>query len=465
MMGSTGFGGLSISMVLSLAVCIAPGMVSAQEPRTLTVYARGPYEVWGGNEPCPDLTVELGDGQRITVPGYYDAPRFGYVFLGQSDTTASFRGSYKNYVVATRSLFTLDAIRRSDGTFIRREDSWDSGNTHLPWQFDADGRLIGGPGDYDHNDYVYGAPDTLEDDVGIPPGHGWYAPGGPFQGYVAVEYVPLLVVLIAGINDHGARLIDLARSLEVGARYDENSFVRICEADRGQGCTLAMPSDGQARDAIAAATRRALERGRDVVVTLDMNLEDYSWEYALPIFRWRHATFTRWQRSVRWAGRIANLVSQTFSQENPRGIRVLFAHSAGADAAAWSVKLMRKRKVRLYDSISLINGRTNASTLAGALRASGYRWSQVLVFTTRGDFLANPLWSLSSPGVAGRYGGEAWAQLHSTEAPLTGHSGLLENIGTVGVFEVNLGRLDHTLSGTAASMLLTDWGTVAARYP
>lgn len=162
---------------------------STVQAASVTVYAKGPYEVWGGGEIIPDIMVDLGGGTTITVPGYYDTPGSGYAFLGQSNATASFVGDYRYFVVGTTSLFTLDAVQ-IEANALQGPEVISSGNVHLPWQFDADGNLIGSVLDYAHTDNIFGLPDGLTDDVGIPLGYGT-APGGPFEGFVALTVVPL----------------------------------------------------------------------------------------------------------------------------------------------------------------------------------------------------------------------------------------------------------------------------------
>ncbi len=459
-----------IICLITLALCyVLPPVVSAQEMPALNVYAQGPYEVWGGDEPCPDITVEVEDGKIITVPGYYDAPRFGYVFLGQSDSADSFYGNYKYYVIATRSLFKLDAVERPDGTFIIEEShdplvTW--GNVHRPYEFcyvnccdengcyiclNENGCLIGDPMDYVHDEYIYGPPDGLTDDVGLVPGHG-YAPGGQFQGFVVVEVLPKLFVTIPGINDHGEMMIEGAKKM---VRYDDECKVFIMEKLR--------PSITAVKKAVANASKKAKEKGKDVVVLIDMDLENYTWEFPLPPF------LNRWKRSVSWAGRRANVVSEAFSKEAPGGKRILYAHSAGGDATKQSIAQSRSK--RMYDNINILNGRTCAVTwlfgfvcrdsLASVLKRCGYGWWQVKVFTNDGDLPANPNWSLSNYDVAKQEAGASWVHLHCCD--ITGHSALRDSIpgGIEGTFEVNLspktGSPNCTEVATVEDLMTRDW--------
>lgn len=152
--------------------------VRADETPDISVVAQGPYEVWGGNSTCQEIT------------DYYDAPTCGYELIGQSETSSSFNGNYRYYLVATRSLIKLDAIQLN-GLYITGEShdplvTW--GNVHLPWLFDSYGNLIGNIMDYAHDENIYGPPDGLTSDVGIPVGYG--TSGGQFAGFVIVESVP-----------------------------------------------------------------------------------------------------------------------------------------------------------------------------------------------------------------------------------------------------------------------------------
>jgi hypothetical protein len=171
-------------LLLCLVVAVTLGFRSAHAA-TVTVSANGPYEVWAGNSLIPDKTV-VWEGQVITMPGYYDAPNAGYTLLGISNTTASFSGNYTYFVVGTRSLFSLDAVQIGPNA-MQWSDTIMTGNVHRPWQYDSSGNLVGTIMDYADETNIYGLPDGLTNDVGLP--HGGVV-GGPFEGFVAVSAVP-----------------------------------------------------------------------------------------------------------------------------------------------------------------------------------------------------------------------------------------------------------------------------------
>lgn len=151
---------------------------------TISVYAQGPYEVWGGNSLCPPITLsdEGCDNEDcyFTVPGYMNPQECGYVKFGESNTTEAFHGDYKYFIIGTTSIFTLDAIQLPDCTFMN--NVIDAGNTHMPFKFDDNGNLIGDYQDYNINhNYTKGPPDGLTLDVGVIE-HPTY-----FKGFYAVE--------------------------------------------------------------------------------------------------------------------------------------------------------------------------------------------------------------------------------------------------------------------------------------
>ena len=156
---------------------------------------------------------------------------------------------------------------------------------------------------------------------------------------------------------------------------------------------------------------------------------------------------------------MANIVSEAFSQANPLGVRMLYAHSAGGDATHRSIR--QRRRERMYDNINILNGRTNARGLKRALRRSGYEWWQVKVFTNNGDLPANPLWSLSNYDVAKRMSLRAngrWVHLHCYS--ITGHSGLRNNINVNGDFEINAPGATMSDWITVAEAMLKEWKSV-----
>jgi len=259
--------------------------------------------------------------------------------------------------------------------------------------------------------------------------------------FMYITTAPKLFVVIPGVGfgntpEHGAMMLWRAENM---FRDDYECIKEIREVDN--------PSDNQVRDMITEATRKAKEKGKDVIVNIDMDLDNFSvLEYINPFSK-------RWQQSVKWAGRVANVVSDAFKGINPRGVRMLYAHSAGVDATTRSIQ--QRPGERMYDDVNLFNGRTKAPPLADSLMSSGYSWWQVKVFTSKGDFPAFPN-SLSNYDAAKRLAGRAWVHLHSLT--ITGHNGLRDSIGVEGVFEVNLGALGGWWEiGTVEEMMLKDW--------
>jgi len=264
----------------------------------------------------------------------------------------------------------------------------------------------------------------------------------------SIKYVyaitPRLFVVIPGINDAGLTMLTRAANM---VHHDFECEVIVREVS---GLSVE-----QVRQLVTDAAINAKNKGKDVVVLIDMDLEDYSWEFPLPPF------LNRWHRSVRWAGEMANIVSDAFTKEVPSGIRMLYAHSAGGDATYESIQ---RAKQIMYDNINILNGRTSANQLSRALKGNGYVWQQIKVFTSEGDLPATPappkylkLWSgsVSNYEAAREWAGKAWVHLHSLT--ITGHNGLRDSIGIEGTFEVNLGSLGSWQEvGTVEEMMLKD---------
>lgn len=301
--------------------------------------------------------------------------------------------------------------------------------------------------------------------------------------YMSAHY-PKLFVVIPGINDHGKMMMERANFM---FSHDDDSFVSICEQDRrhkDQVCHLVNPSAEQVRQKIRNATTKAKEKRINVVVLIDMDLENYTWEFPLP------PLINRWYRSVKWAGEMANIVSKAFNKEIPAGRRMLYAHSAGGDATYQSV--LRSQKP-MYDNINILNGRTSAVNLRNALRSRGCDWRQVKVFTNNGDLPASPelplprflrllleiFWkaSISNYDAARRYAGDAWVHLHCGDTDCNGdtpgncncpcgkecsfiplpcescsHNGLRDCINGVGIFKANT-RTRQCVEGSVEDMM------------
>ena len=249
---------------------------------------------------------------------------------------------------------------------------------------------------------------------------------------LTIRSLAKLFVTIPGINDHGKEMLARAKIM---FNYDNECQGNISERDN--------LSDEQVRQIVINAAGKAGKKGKDVIVNIDMDLENFRWwEYLLPV--------SRWQRSIRWAGRIANIVSEAFKEEVPQGVRIIYAHSAGVDAASWSIRLAQPDM--MYDDLILLNGRTNAHSLRRFLANCGYEWWQAKVFTSKGDLPASP-WSLSNYDAAKREAGKAWVHLHSLN--ITEHSGLRDSIGRTGEFEVT-----HLMKNEVALvevMMIRDW--------
>ena len=262
---------------------------------------------------------------------------------------------------------------------------------------------------------------------------------------------PKLMTVIPGINDHGEKMVKGAKSM---FGDDDECIIDICESSDPNMCRegstncLKNPSPEEVGQKVKEITKKAKEKGRDIIVNIDMDLENYWWEYFIPIFN-------RWQRSVEWAGRIANIVSESFTENNPIGDRILYAHSAGADAAYRSIE--QKSGERMYDNLNLLNGRTPAYSLKTSLIQNGYQWWQVKVFTNKRDLPASRR-SISNYIAAKQFAGTAWVHLHCDDERLNfsnGHGWLRDNISTTTEFEVNLGELGSSREiGTVADMIL-----------
>ena len=264
--------------------------------------------------------------------------------------------------------------------------------------------------------------------------------------YISKKAPPKLFVAIPGIDDTGLKMLERAAKM---VRHDLECRVIVREVS---GLSVE-----QVRQLVTDAAMKAKSKGKDVVVLIDMDLENYTWEFPLPPF------INRWDRSVRWAGEMANIVSDAFTREVPSGVRILYAHSAGGDATCQSIE---RAKQIMYDNINILNGRTSADELSRALKKDGYGWQQIKVFTSEGDLPATPsapkylkLWSgsISNYDAAREWAGKRWVHLHSLT--ITGHNGLRDSIGIEGTFEVNLGpfgRCDN-VAATVEEMMLWDW--------
>jgi len=250
-------------------------------------------------------------------------------------------------------------------------------------------------------------------------------------------FAPWLFVTIPGINDHGSKVVQRAA---VMSRSDSgsSSYIRHVDIREDRYRNLDDPAViNLIKSKVKTATRSARKERKDVIVNIDMDLENYNAELILPQ--------SRWQQSVKWAGKVANIVSEAFRDKNPSGYRILYAHSAGGDAVNSSIK--QELGTQIYDDINIFNGRTPASTLRKRLKKSGYKWWQVKVFTNRGDLPAMPgvpfmpwVGSLSNKAVVQKSAGKSWVSIHGKTKNDDGHSWLRNLIGKPNAFEVNLGK-------------------------
>lgn len=279
--------------------------------------------------------------------------------------------------------------------------------------------------------------------------------GARFDVMVAKMAAPTrLAVTIPGINDTGTVMVRRARGM---FRSSTGAVCSIREKKHESSAAI--------RQRVRSATRAAVEANRDVIVNIDMDLEKYS------ILREYRKKRGRWQRSVEWAGRVANEVSRVFSEECPAGERVIYAHSAGGDAASESIR--QKLGTRMYDSINIFNGRTSAKSLSGRLRLSQYEWWQVKVFTNTGDLWSLPKvplvpesGSLSNYNAAGKYAGESWVRFWGYSSAYRGHGGLVNCVGKRVPLKVYTGRQlgyqYNEAKRTVEEMMSTDWRFVWA---
>ncbi len=265
-----------------------------------------------------------------------------------------------------------------------------------------------------------------------------------------------LYVTIPGINTTGETMIRGAQLL-LG---NQCNVRKIFEADYKKPSSDEYNWDAILDD-VSLWSSQAKEQDTHLIVHIDMDLE------------WPSLRYNRmWDRSTTWAGEVANITSAAFKEKCPNGVRKLYAHSAGVDAVYKSLRA--SRGARLFDDLNLMNGRTWASRLMGTLRACGYNWSQVKVFTIDGDLPAsNPLpweppwmpwvgslsnWDATSDGAERN----AWVALHCFEIQ-TGsdpHSQLPNDLADRNLrgFTVKIGQQTRTFRPvTVDQMILKNW--------
>ncbi len=151
----------------------------------LAVYAGGPYEVYGINV-------------LLDTKGYLNISAHGATKLGEANTTKVFNvTNSKFFVVATRSMCTLDAIRLPDGKYLRSNYTL-MGNLHKPFE----GVVLGNYSSYIHWDNIFGPPDNLTEQMGFSANQSVNV-SGIFKGYVAVNN-PWYIETMDGCSPHQA---------------------------------------------------------------------------------------------------------------------------------------------------------------------------------------------------------------------------------------------------------------------
>lgn len=221
-----------------------------------------------------------------------------------------------------------------------------------------------------------------------------------------------LYVLIPGINTFGQKMLENAKHL---FKYDSECTIIIQEAKRWSSFEIS--------ETIKKATGKAIEKKKDVIVLLDMDLEhNVILSHLTPkLLADLPIVGTRWFASVDWAGATANLVSLSYKEAGGKGKKVLDCHSAGCDGFESSLRfapINEEKKVKMFDEVFLFNGRTSGSELAKLLKESNYSWDQVKLFLNRGDLPANPH-SISNIDYVIKYAGENWIVFYCKE--IQGH--------------------------------------------
>ena len=270
---------------------------------------------------------------------------------------------------------------------------------------------------------------------------------------------PNLYIVVPGINDNGACLRDSAAER---AYINPENLKRAFIISEKKLRALQRQNGWNAKQ-VAEAVQLQLEfvydqhakTGEDLIVVVDMDLENYNLaKYTVP------KMFNKWDTSTKWAGRMVNYVANDFTRLNPTGIKTLDAHSAGVDAVRWSLGYAENR--RLFDRLNLFNGRVLASDLAQNLGRCGYSFSQVMVFTSNGDYPASP-YSVSNYDAAKRYC-NYWVHIHSegyrnqktATRTVDQHSGLLNDRKTIRDLIVNSPAGSRRLASSPGSLLDLD---------
>jgi hypothetical protein len=267
-----------------------------------------------------------------------------------------------------------------------------------------------------------------------------------------IEYitVPKLIILIPGINDNGNGLIDLAKNL---CRFDLECTKNIREKEK--------LNSNEVIDQVSQAYVKAIEKTKDVIINVDMDIQGYGWQYFIPPIA--EGIIQNWHTQVKWAGITANIISREYFLLNAHGVRSLFSHSAGVDALKEA--LAEQPGNNLYDYIVMINGRTKTGPLCAYLEANKYRWWQVKLVTSAGDFWA-AFDSVSNFNAAYANAGKSWIHIHHNAfidgEYLPGHSGFIKYDLRIGNFSCYLGTYGSADTvGTSIDMLNKDWRIIA----
>lgn len=288
-----------------------------------------------------------------------------------------------------------------------------------------------------------------------------------------VDLRPRLFVMIPGVGglflpkpEHGETMLERARYM---LRDDDSCILQIRESKKKKNCALSAniqclnnPTPLEVSMAVLEVSKRAQEMKKDVIVDIDMDLEGYT------VFSYINSLIFngKWDKSVVWAGKMANIVSDAFSaafkQEEKAGIqRILYAHSAGVDAVYRSINQCVKQIgcEKKYDDINLFNGAAKAKKLKDALISNGYNSYQVKAFTCdHGDFLTGlPGAFLAKPRLARAEAGEAWVHLNSIDT--CDHMSLINTMDEEVKFNVkwNQDYPDVDYCGTVEEMMLLDY--------
>jgi len=257
---------------------------------------------------------------------------------------------------------------------------------------------------------------------------------------------PKLRVVVPGINTRGQQMLENAKR---ELRYDAECTVIIEEAE---GWTV---ENNYIRENIIKATQKAIEKHKDVIVLLDMDLEHNIVTSHLTPEQLANLPIvgTRWFKATDWAGSMMNNVSQIYNQVFQekgiiRGNKECEAHSAGADAFEQSLVLSNRR---MFDQVNLFNGRTTTSELVPQIKADGYTSSQINIFLTEGELLANPH-SISNLNAVIPHAGRVFTVYYCDEKPSTNrmqnHSALVNEPLISRSFEVYSGQKLYKTNAT-----------------